>query len=126
MRTFVKGDLKTVVEDNDRRIEAYLANGWKEEIAAPSETETPANSGEPNETPEENAANKGLNDATANGSAPQGETADNGKPKRNRGKRSGVNVDDKKVNDAIQANSNAATESNEVDDGLFNKQEGKQ
>ncbi len=30
MRKFKKGTLVTVVEDNDRRIPVYLANGWKE------------------------------------------------------------------------------------------------
>ncbi len=30
MKTFTKGNLTTVVDDDDRRIPAYLASGWKE------------------------------------------------------------------------------------------------
>ena len=35
MRKFTKGSLETVVEDDDRRIVQYLANGWKEEAYEP-------------------------------------------------------------------------------------------
>ncbi len=30
MKTFTKGTLTTTVDDDDRRIPQYLANGWKE------------------------------------------------------------------------------------------------
>ena len=37
MKTFTKGSLTTVVEDNDRRIPQYIANGWKETGTTPKQ-----------------------------------------------------------------------------------------
>lgn len=92
MKRFIKGELETVVDDNDRRIPDYIAGGWKEvELIAKPQDE----------------ASKKMNKAIAdaNDSEPTGAR-----------KRTAA---DKKVNAAIQANNAAAAESEAVDDGLF-------
>lgn len=107
MKKFVKGNLETIVEDNDRRIPEYLANGWK---AAPHAEK--ASDGE-------SATDKALNDVAASEEASKGADKTS-KSKTKRGGKAGTT--DKKVNDAIDANSTAATESVEVDDGLEKKE----
>lgn len=92
MRRFVKGTLETAVDDNDRRIPEYLANGWKEE--------------KPIVKPQDEASKK-MSKAIAD--ANDSEAA--GEKKRT--------AADKKVNAAIKANNNAATESEAIDDGLI-------
>ena len=90
MKTFTKGNLTTVVDDDDRRISAYLANGWKETDTA--------------EKPKDDAdkrAEKAIDDANASGK--KGKTA----------------APDKKVNDAIAAAKTAEAELDTVDDGLI-------
>ena len=96
MKTFTKGNLTTVVDDDDRRIPAYLASGWKE-------TETA-------EKPKDDAdkrTEKAIDDANASES------------KGNGGKKGKNAAPDKKVNDAVEATKNAAEESEAVDDGLL-------
>lgn len=108
MKKFVKDKLETIVEDNDRRISEYLANGWKEvtldhkkgNCATDKALDDVANSEGENETPKGN----GKNSRGSKSGKP-------GKP----------NETDQKVNDAVAANSNAAAEGGEVDDGLENK-----
>lgn len=90
MKTFTKGNLTTVVDDDDRRIPAYLASGWKE-------TETA-------EKPKDDAdkrTEKAIDDANASES--KGKNA----------------APDKKVNDAIAAAKTAEAELDTVDDGLI-------
>ena len=96
MKKFVKGDLETIVEDNDRRIPAYIAHGWKE-------TELPE------KTLDEcdKQLNKAIDDVVESEGTPS---------KKNRKKPT------KKVNDAIKATTTAATESEAVDDGLLKKE----
>lgn len=66
MKTFTKGTLTTTVDDDDRRIPQYLANGWKE-APNPEKPKDDADKridkalGEANES--ENAPNKKVNDA---------------------------------------------------------------
>ncbi len=112
MKKFVKGKLETIVEDNDRRIPEYLANGWKE---APLD-KTPKGNGE------QSATDKALDDV-ANSEGANDTPKGNGK--NNRGAKAGKsgkpNATDQKVNDAIAANSNAAAEGEAVDDGLEEK-----
>lgn len=96
MKTFTKGNLTTVVDDDDRRIPAYLASGWKE-------TETA-------EKPKDDAdkrTEKAIDDANASESKGKG------------GKKGKNAAPDKKVNDAVEATKNAAEESEAVDDGLL-------
>lgn len=99
MKTFTKGSLTTVVEDNDRRIPQYLTNGWKE-------TKTPSKQAD--------EADKRTGKAIDDVNASEGEKKGKGKGK--------AAAPDKKVNDAIKANANAASEGEEVDDGLLNKE----
>ncbi len=98
MKTFVKGKLKTVVEDNDRRIPQYLASGWKEEGTTPKQQDD---------------ADKRTGKAIDDVNASEDEKKGKGKGK--------AAAPDQKVNDAIKANANAASESEEVDDGLLKK-----
>lgn len=105
MRKFVKGKLETVVEDNDRRIPDYLANGWKE-----TTPKAPTDEGE------KSATDKALQDVV---NSEGGNEPPKGKGKGGKaGKPDKPNENDQKVNDAINANSTAAAESEAVDDGL--------
>lgn len=99
MKTFTKGTLTTTVDDDDRRIETYLANGWKE--TAPVE--------KPKDEADERMA-KAIDDANASENV-----GSNGKSGK-RGKNTAI---DKKVNDAVAATAQAAAESEAVDDGLI-------
>ena len=96
MKTFTKGNLTTVVDDDDRRIPAYLANGWKETDTA--------------EKPKDDAdkrTEKPIDDANASESKGKG------------GKKGKNAAPDKKVNDAIAAAKTAEAELDTVDDGLI-------
>lgn len=96
MKTFTKGTLTTTVDDDDRRIPQYLANGWKEA---------------PNPEKPKDDADKRIDKAI--GEANESENA----PKINgKGKSSAPN---KKVNDAVDASKNAESEREAVDDGLI-------
>lgn len=110
MKKFTKGNIETVVEDDDRRIPEYKANGWKE-VPLTGAPDT-----------DEAALNKALGDVQES----EKSTADKGKGK-SKGKNAKANTKspelDKKVNEAVEANSAAAAESGEVDDGLENKEE---
>lgn len=101
MKTFTKGALTTTVDDDDRRIPQYLANGWKE---AP----TP-------EKPKDDAdkrIDKAIGEANESESKPKGK----GGGKGSKGKNSAT---DKKVNDAVDAAKTAEGEREAVDDGLI-------
>lgn len=98
MRKFTKGKLETVVEDKDRRIPEYLANGWKEVTITPK---TP--------TEAEALLEKSKKDANTT------------EPKKG-GKKQKAGATDQKVNDTIKANANAADEGEEIDDGLVKKE----
>lgn len=104
MKTFTKGTLTTTVDDDDRRIPEYLANGWKE-APNPKKPKDDADKridkaiGEANES--ENAPAKGKG---------------GGKGKSGKGKNGAT---DKKVNDAVDASKNAESEREAVDDGLI-------
>lgn len=95
MREFKKGALITVVDDDDRRIPEYLASGWKETTL----TEKPKDDADKRKE-------KAMDDVN------KSEGKSNGKK---------TTASDKKINDAIKANETAATESEEVDDGLIKK-----
>lgn len=96
MKTFTKGTLTTTVDDDDRRIPQYLANGWKEA---------------PNPEKPKDDADKRIDKAI--GEANESENA----PKTNgKGKSSAPY---KKVNDAVDASKNAESEREAVDDGLI-------
>lgn len=115
MRKFKKGNLETTVEDNDRRIPDYLSNGWKEITS-----KTPTDEGK------QSATDKALQDvANSEGGneTPKGKGKGKGKGGKagKTGKTGKTNETDQKVNDAINANSNAATEGEVVDDGLEDK-----
>lgn len=98
MRKFVKGNLTTIVEDNDQRIEAYKAAGWNE---------VPFRS---DRTPTETAIllKKTIKDVHES------------EPKQD-GKKPKATAHGKKINDAVKANKNAAAQSEPVDDGLIVK-----
>lgn len=98
MKEFYKGALVTVVEDNDRRIPDYLANGWKERPLTPKP---------------QDEADKRIDDAMQEVSDSESKSDAKGKGK---GKKT---APDKKVNDAVEAKKNAADESCAVDDGLL-------
>ncbi len=97
MKEFTKGALVTVVEDNDRRIADYKANGWKERPLTPK--------------PQDDAdkridtAMQEVNDSESDANS-----------KKGKGKK---NATDKKVNDAVEASKNATEEGEAVDDGLL-------
>lgn len=90
MKTFTKGTLTTTVDDDDRRIPQYLANGWKEA---------------PNPEKPKDDADKRIDKAIGEANAPK----INGKG----------GAPDKKVNDAVDASKNAESEREAVDDGLI-------
>ncbi len=90
MKEFTKGALVTVVEDNDRRIADYKANGWKERPLTP----------------------KPQDDADKRIDAAMQEASDSERQEQK-------TAPDKKVNDAVEATKNAAEESEAVDDGLL-------
>lgn len=92
MKTFTKGTLTTTVDDDDRRIPQYLANGWKEA---------------PNPEKPKDDADKRIDKAIGEAN----ETKTNGKGKSS--------APDKKVNDAVDASKNAENEREAVDDGLI-------
>ena len=100
MRRFTNGAVVSFVEDDDLRIPAYLANGWKEEIAEASK---------PIEL--HNIMRQAVKDA--NESEPQ-----------IIGKK--TKATDNKVNAAIKSKIVAAAESEEIDDGLIIKKGGNQ
>lgn len=93
MKEFIKGNITTVVDDNDRRIPEYLANGWKERELTKK----------PKDVADERME-KAITDANA--------SEDSGKKNH---------ATDKKVNDALNATKAAADESEAVDDGLLKK-----
>lgn len=90
MKTFTKGTLTTTVDDDDRRIPEYLANGWKETATAEKAKDD---------------ADKRIDKAI--GEANESES---------KGKNS---APDKKVNEAVDASKNAESEREAVDDGLI-------
>jgi len=94
MKTFTKGTLTTTVDDDDRRIPQYLANGWKEA---------------PNPEKPKDDADKRIDKAI--GEANESEGKGKGKGKNS--------APDKKVNDAVDASKNAESEREAVDDGLI-------
>lgn len=98
MKTFTKGTLTTTVDDDDRRIPAYLANGWKEAPTA--------------EKPKDDA-DKRIDKAIGEANESENKTKVKGGGK---GKNSAT---DKKVNDAVDAAKNAESEREAVDDGLI-------
>lgn len=101
MKEFTKGALVTVVEDNDRRIADYKANGWKERPLTPK--------------PQDDADKR--NDAAMQEASDSESKSDaKGKGKKDKSKKT---APDKKVNDAVEATKNAAEESEAVDDGLL-------
>jgi len=101
MKTFTKGNLTTVVDDDDRRISAYLANGWEETATAEK----------PKDDADKRTA-KAIDDANAS----ESKSKDKGGKKGKKGKNA---APDKKVNDAIAAAKTAEIESDTVDDGLI-------
>lgn len=98
MKTFTKGTLTTTVDDDDRRIPEYLANGWKEA---------------PNPKKNQDDADKRIDKAIgeANESESKGKGKGGGKGKNS--------APDKKVNEAVDASKNAESEREAVDDGLI-------
>lgn len=103
MKTFTKGTLKTIVDDDDRRIPEYLANGWKEAPTA--------------EKPKDDA-DKRIDKAVNEANESEGKPKTNGKGggKGSKGKNSAT---DKKVNEAVAASKIAESEREAVDDGLI-------
>lgn len=100
MKTFTKGTLTTTVDDDDRRIPQYLANGWKE---APNP-----------EKPKDDAdkrIDKAIGEANESENAPKANGKGGGKGKNS--------APGKKVNDAVDASKNAESEREAVDDGLI-------
>lgn len=98
MKQFTKGTLTTMVEDDDRRIPEYVANGWKETKPAEKPTDDA-----------DKRRQKAIDDANAS----------EDKTGKGKGKGKKNAAPDKKVNDAIAANQAAAAESEAVDDGLL-------
>lgn len=98
MKTFTKGTLVTTVDDDDRRIPEYLANGWKETATAEKAKDD---------------ADKRIDKAIgeANESESKGKGKGGGKGKNS--------APDKKVNDAVDAAKTAEGEREAVDDGLI-------
>lgn len=101
MKEFTKGALVTVVEDNDRRIADYKANGWKERPLTPK--------------PQDDA-DKRIDAAMQEASDSESKSDAKGKGEKDESKKT---APDKKVNDAVEATKNAAEESEAVDDGLL-------
>lgn len=100
MKEFYKGELVTVVDDNDRRIPDYLANGWKERPLTPKP---------------QDEADKRIDTAMREASDSESTTAAKSKGKGKNKK----TAPDKKVNDAVEATKNAVEEGEAVDDGLL-------
>lgn len=98
MKTFTKGSLTTVVDDDDFRIDEYKANGWKETKTA--------------DKPKDEADTRIANAIDA-------ANASEADKKGKNGKKSKAAAPDKKVNDAVAATATAAAESEAVDDGLI-------
>lgn len=98
MKKFTKGSLITYVDEKDKRIADYKANGW-EEVEAEAKSMDEADT----------ALEKAFKDVVENTSAKE--------------KRKTTSKTDKKVNETIASNSTAAKENAEVDDGLFTKTE---
>ena len=98
MKTFTKGSLTTVVDDDDFRIDEYKANGWKETKTA--------------EKPKDEADTR-IADAIDAANASEADK------KGKNGKKGKAAAPDKKVNDAVAATATAAAESEAVDDGLI-------
>lgn len=94
MKTFTKGTLTTTVDDDDRRIPEYLANGWKEA---------------PNPEKAKDDADKRIDKAI--GEVNESESKGKGKGKNS--------APGKKVNEAVDASKNAESEREAVDDGLI-------
>lgn len=106
MKEFTKGALVTVVEDNDRRIADYKANGWRERPLTPK--------------PQDDA-DKRIDAARQEASDSESKSDAKGKGKKDKSKKT---APDKKVNDAVEATKNAAEESEAVDDGLLTNASG--
>lgn len=98
MKTFTKGSLTTVVDDDDFRIDEYKANGWKETKIA--------------DKPKDEADTR-IADAIDAANASEADK------KGKSGKKGKAAAPDKKVNDAVAATATAAAESEVVDDGLI-------
>lgn len=98
MKTFTKGSLTTVVDDDDFRIDEYKANGWKETKTA--------------DKPKDEADTR-IADAIDAANASEADK------KEKNGKKGKAAAPDKKVNDAVAATATAAAESEAVDDGLI-------
>lgn len=98
MKTFTKGTLTTTVDDDDRRIPEYLANGWKE-----------VPTGEKPKDDADKRIDKAISEANESESKPKGKGGGKGKN----------SATDKKVNDAVVATKNAEAEKEAVDDGLI-------
>lgn len=94
MKTFTKGTLITTVDDDDRRIPEYEANGWKE-VKNPEKPKDDA----------DKRIDKAIGEANESENAPKG-----------KGKNGAT---DKKVNEAVDASKVAEGEREEVDDGLI-------
>ncbi len=94
MKTFTKGTLTTTVDDDDRRIPDYLANGWKETTTAEKAKDD---------------ADKRIDKAIGEANESEGKGGDKGKN----------SAPDKKVNDAVDAAKTAEGEREAVDDGLI-------
>lgn len=98
MKTFTKGSLTTVVDDDDFRIDEYKANGWKETKTADKLKDE---------------ADTRIADAIDAANASEADK------KGKNGKKGKAAAPDKKVNDAVAATATAAAESEAVDDGLI-------
>lgn len=96
MKTFTKGTLTTTVDDDDRRIPEYLANGWKETATAEKAKDD---------------ADKRIDKAIGEANESESKGKGGGKGKNS--------APDKKVNDAVDAAKTAEGEREAVDDGLI-------
>lgn len=96
MKTFTKGTLTTTVDDDDRRIPEYLANGWKETATAEKAKDD---------------ADKRIDKAIGEANESESKGKGGGKGKNS--------APDKKVNEAVDASKNAESEREAVDDGLI-------
>ena len=96
MKTFTKGTLTTTVDDDDRRIPEYLANGWKETATAEKAKDD---------------ADKRIDKAIGEANESESKGKGGGKGKNS--------APDKKVNDAADAAKTAEGEREAVDDGLI-------
>lgn len=97
MRKFTNGAVVSFVEDDDLRIPAYIANGWKEERVGTDEP-----------TELHDLMKQAVKDANES------------EPKTG-GKKGKATAAVKKVNAAIKSKIVAAAESVEIDDGLIKK-----